>query len=117
MRKMHYLKPIVLAAFGSVLVTGCVVRERVAYREPAATVDVGGEVYADSAPPPPIVETETVSPGVGFVWIGGGWIWGGGHWRWNHGYWGRPPHAGAVWVPHRYVYRGGRHVYIRGGWR
>ena len=29
----------------------------------------------------------------------------------------RPAYVGPVWVPHRYVYRNGRHVWVRGGWR
>jgi hypothetical protein len=117
MRRLNYLKPVLLLTVSSLLAGGCVVHERAEYREPGVVVDAGGEVVADSAPPAPIVETETVSPGPDFVWIGGGWVWGGGRWHWDHGRWARPPHRGAVWVRHGYVYRGGRHVYVRGGWR
>jgi hypothetical protein len=97
------------------LVAGCVVREQATYSAPA--VSVGGEVDVSGPPPAPIDETVTVSPGVGFIWIGGAWAWGPGGWHWEAGRWGRPPHAGAVWVPHHYAYRGGRHVWVRGGWR
>jgi len=109
-----------LVVTGSLLLTGCVTRERVVYRERGTRVvttePVGQEVVVSEAPPAPIVETVTVSPGPDFVWVGGNWVWHG-HWVWTRGHWMRPPHAGAVWVPHRYVYRGGVHVYVRGGWR
>lgn len=104
----------------SLLATGCVVRERVAYSSPPAYGDqtvVGTEIYATEAPPAPITEVVTESPDPTFVWIGGVWVWGGGSWRWETGHWARPPHLGARWVPHRYVMRGGRHVWVRGGWR
>jgi hypothetical protein len=86
--------------------TGCVVYPA----GTAAEVDVIGD------PPVPIVEDVTPTPGIGFVWIGGAWAWHD-RWVWESGHWGRPPHPGAVWVPHRYVYHNGRHVFIRGGWR
>jgi hypothetical protein len=28
-----------------------------------------------------------------------------------------PADPGAVWVPHQYVNRDGKHVFVRGGWR
>ena len=105
---------------GSFLMSGCVYRERVVYRHPGTTVvateTAGSEVVVTEAPPPLIVETMTVSPGPHFVWIGGCWVWQN-HWVWQRGHWERPPRAGALWVPHHYVYRGGVHVFIRGGWR
>ncbi len=99
----------------SMLVSGCVVRERTVYRQPPPPV-VGGEIVVTGAPPPPMVETVTVSPGPAFVWIGGAWAWHG-HWVWERGHWAHPPHPGAVWVAHHYEYRNGVHVFIRGGWR
>jgi len=101
--------------------SGCVVRE-VRYQSPpppAVVVQpgpVGSEVYVDSAPPPPIVESVTVAPDPAFIWIGGFWGWEG-RWVWHAGYWGRPPHRGAVWIGPHYAFRGGRHVWVRGGWR
>lgn len=115
MNNSNSLKSILLIALGSALVTGCVVHERVVYREAPPAV-VGQEVVVTEAAPAPLVETVTVSPGPGYVWIGGGWVWHG-HWVWAHGHWGHPPRPGAVWVAHRYEYRNGVHVYIRGGWR
>jgi hypothetical protein len=116
-----------LAASGALLLSACVVYDgpprRVVYvRQPPIVVEqqpaypVGTEVVADSAPPVPLAEVETASPGVDFVWIPGIWVWEG-RWIWTAGHWDRPPFPGAVWVPHRYVYRNGAHVFIRGGWR
>ncbi len=117
MSKISGGKILMLIMATSLFTVGCVVRERVAYQQPAPVVAADGEVVVSGAPPPPIEETVTVAPDPAFVWIGGVWVWGGGGWRWERGHWGRPPHPGAVWVPHRYVYRGGRHIWIRGGWR
>jgi hypothetical protein len=105
-----------LAISGGLLVMeGCVVREGVVYQGPPVTV--GGEVVVAEAPPAPLVETVTIAPDPALVWIGGVWIWSGFGWRWEAGHWARPPRPGAVWVPHRYEYRGGHHVWVRGGWR
>jgi len=99
----------------SLLLSGCVYRERVVYSQPAAGGS-GTEVDVEEAPPAPLVEDMGVCPGPGFVWIGGFWGWHG-HWIWQAGHWGRPPHRGAIWVGPRYIYRGGRHVWVRGYWR
>ena len=120
MRNLSLVKSSLVLLTGSVLVGGCVYRERVVYREPGrrvvVTETVGTEVVVQAAAPAPIVETITIAPGVGYVWVPGGWVWRG-NWVWERGHWNRPPRVGAVWVPHRYVYRGGVHVYVRGGWR
>ena len=79
-----------LIAIGSLLVSGCVVRERVVYRQPPPPATVGEEVVVTGAPPAPFVETVAVSPGPGLVWIGGCWVWRG-HWVWEHGRWVHPP--------------------------
>ena len=120
MKNLSLVKSSLLVLAGSLLVSGCVYRERTVYRQPGARVvtteTVGSEVVVTEAPPAPIVETITVSPGPGFVWVGGCWGWRN-HWVWERGHWDRPPHVGAVWVPHHYSHRGGVHVFIRGGWR
>ena len=121
MNKTLFLKPVLLIAGTSLLATGCVVREDVRYRPPPRTVVVEsapaeGEVVVTSEPPPPVVETVTLAPEPGVVWIGGAWFWEG-RWIWHAGHWGRPPHRGAVWVGPRHVYRGGHHVWVRGYWR
>ena len=110
--------PMLLA--GLFLASGCVYRERTVYhdhgRHIVTTETASTEVIVTEAPPAPMVETVTISPGPTFVWIGGNWVWRG-HWYWERGHWLRPPHPGAVWMPHHYVFRGGHHVFIRGGWR
>jgi len=116
MKILPLLKSTLLIAIGSLLVSGCVVHERVVYRQPPPPATVGEEVVVTGAPPAPFMETVTVSPGPGLVWIGGCWVWRG-HWVWEHGRWIHPPRPGAVWVSHHYEYRNGVHVFIRGGWR
>ena len=106
--QMKLLNAIILAAVLAGVGAGCAVR----VAPPAAEVEVGG------APPTAQMDVEGPMPGPGYVWIGGVWTWGpGGRWVWERGHWDRPPHPGAVWVPHRYEYRNGRHVFVRGGWR
>jgi hypothetical protein len=110
MKKINLLKMALPICAASILTVSCVVYPR----EPVATAGTEVDVYGD--PPAPIVEEITPSPGIGFVWIGGAWAWHD-HWVWEAGRWDRPPHPGAVWVPHRYVYHNGRHIFIQGGWR
>ena len=83
---------------------------------PGPYAGVGGEVVVSGPPPPAPVEAVVASPGPGYVWIGGSWGWTGSRWNWERGHWARPPHPGAVWAPHHYYSRDGRHVWVRGGW-
>lgn len=109
--KSTLLLAAVLAAGTTLCLTnGCTVYA------PGPPVGVEAEVDVSGDPPPLIVEPIPVSPGPDFIWVGGAWVWNG-QWVWEHGRWARPPHPGAVWVPHRYEVRNGRHVFIRGGWR
>jgi len=116
-------KSVLLIAGTSLLATGCVVRE-VRYQSPPppayvvqpAPGPVGAEVEVGGPPPAPIVETVTVAPDPAFIWVGGYWAWNG-RWVWSPGHWDRPPYRGARWYGPRYVYRGGHHVWVRGGWR
>jgi len=78
----------------------------------------GGGVYVRVPPPEPrVVGVVGVAPGPGFVWTDGYWGWRGGNWAWVGGAWVRPPRAGAVWVPHRWVRYGNRYRFARGYWR
>ena len=77
---------------------------------------MAGEIVVSDAPPEPIIEEVQVAPDPSMIWIGGVWAWHG-RWVWEPGRFERRPHPGAMWVPHRYVYRGGRHVWVRGYWR
>ena len=96
------------ALLGAMMLTyGCVVYPA----EP-----VGAEVEVSDDPPAPIIEVTPVAPGPDFIWVGGEWAWHGS-WVWERGHYVRPPHAGAVWVPHRYAVHNGKHIFVRGGWR
>jgi WXXGXW repeat (2 copies) len=120
MNSFRFSKVLFLIATASLLTAGCTIRVQAPYNPPppvGVDVSVGGGVYVNSAPPPPIQETMTIAPDPSFVWIGGSWVWGNARWRWEGGHWARPPHPGAVWVPHRYAYRNGHHVWVRGGWK
>ena len=116
MKTPTLLKLLLPVGIGSLLATGCVTRERVVYRQAPAPVMAQSEIVVTAPPPPPIEETVTISPGPTYIWVGGNWVWRG-HWVWEAGHWGHPPRPGAVWVAHRYEYRNGVHIYIRGGWR
>ncbi len=114
MKTRIIIKLACLTSISALMSIGCVVRE-VGYSGQAGVV-AGGEVVVSGAPPPPLEETVIAAPGPDVVWIPGAWYWHG-RWTWERGRWDHPPRAGAVWVPHRYVYRNGRHVFVRGGWR
>lgn len=117
-------KIVSLAALSMFVLSGCVVRERYGYgrhgyvvRETVvAPVPPPAEVVVTEAPPPAQVEVIPVRPGPEFVWVGGVWAWHG-RWVWEAGRWDRPPRPGVHWVAGRYYYRGGRHVWVAGGWR
>jgi hypothetical protein len=67
-------------------------------------------------PPAPQPETVVVSPGPGYVWVGGEWVWHG-RWVWAPGHWIYGPRPGAVWVGGVWVH-GSHGYYHRGGhWR
>jgi hypothetical protein len=76
-----------------------------------------GGYYVSMPPPPPRYGVIGVAPGPGYAWADGYWDWRGGAWGWNAGGWRRPPRAGAVWVPHRWVRNGRRYRMVRGYWR
>jgi hypothetical protein len=73
------------------------------------------EVVVSGPPPQPQVETIIVSPGPGYVWVGGEWAWHG-RWVWAPGRWVYP-RPGTVWVEGAWVH-GRRGWYHRAGyWR
>ncbi len=72
------------------------------------------------APLPPIRhERVVVRPGPRYVWVPGYWNWEPArrHYAWVGGRWAYPPHARAVWVAPRVVYRHRQPIYYRGYWR
>ena len=117
MKKSFAFIAALLIAAGTVLVTGCVQERAHHHPSAVATAGAGDEIVVTEAPPTPMAESITISPGAGYVWIPGAWDWRGSAWVWVHGQWAHPPAPGAVWVAHRYEERNGTHVFIRGGWR
>lgn len=73
-------------------------------------------VYVAQAPPPPRVETVYVSPGPGYVWVGGEWEWRG-RWVWTSGHWAYPPRPGVVWVSATWVHGPRGYYRHHGHWR
>jgi len=68
-------------------------------------------VYA--APPAPLVNYVSPSPGPGYTWVGGYWYPVGARYYWHGGYWARPAFVGARWVGPHYAYG----HYYGGYWR
>ena len=91
---------------------GCVVTA-----QPAGAYVEGPGVVVDAEPPAAQVEVQPVIPGPDYIWVPGYWNWGVNGYFWVGGRWGRPPHPGAVWVPHGWERRGGRWHLHGGHWR
>ena len=53
------------------------------------------------APPPMRYERRTLSPGDGYIWVGGNWDRDGDRWAWREGRWDQPPQRGARWIQPR----------------
>jgi len=86
-------------------------------REVTTTGPAPDEVLVTQAPPAVRVETQTVSPGGGYVWTPGYWRWSGNGYVWISGSWVRPPRTTAVWVAGHWVHRARGWVWIPGHWR
>lgn len=70
----------------------------VSQRVIAYMMNTPNTVTVVQAPPPPVTETVVVSPGPGYVWVGGEWAWNGTTYVWMPGHWVYPPRHHAVWV-------------------
>lgn len=93
----------------AVVLSGCVVAARVPL--PVAPI-----VYVDRAPPGTYNEVVTVSPGAGYVWVGGYYGWSGRDYVWTRGYWSLPARGYSRWNP-GYWHRDGRgHYWVPGRW-
>jgi hypothetical protein len=112
MKKLTTIMPVLVVFAVALFLSGCTVRET--QYGPGGTVSA--EVDVEGPPPAPLADEVAISPGPDFLWIPGAWMWDG-HWVWEKGRWDRRPHPGAVWVPHSYAYRNGRHVFVRGHWK
>jgi len=106
--RVRTLQSIILAVVTGYLACGC-----------ASFFQPKGEPVPTAPPPPPsAVEMTSPSPGPGYVWIKGAWNWDTAKgWYWERGHWNVPPFMDAVWVPPRYLYRDGQHVYVPGQWK
>ena len=113
MKRTACIAGLALALTGMVLGSGCATQAPAGDSPGAA---VGQEIIVPTAPPLPVTEEVTVSPGAGYIWVGGAWNWVG-HWVWESGHWARPPRPGMIWVPNQFEYRAGKRVFTRGGWK
>jgi WXXGXW repeat (2 copies) len=113
MREKRFVKPAVVLV-SALMLGGCVVHET---RYRAVPVETEVVVAGPPPAPPAVVEVRPAPPAVDFVWVPGFWAWEARGWHWRAGTWVRPPHPGLVWYNPHYVYRGGRHVWVTGGWR
>lgn len=86
-------------------------------REVTTTGPTADEVLVNEAPPAVRVETQTVSPGTGYVWTPGYWRWSGRDYVWISGSWVRPPRASVVWVAGHWAHRPRGWVWVPGHWR
>ena len=107
MRRLAMRAALGLAGAMALATAGCVL-----YTYPAP-----GVVYVADAPPVPQYEPVPVTPGPGYVWIGGYSVWEGHAWHWRGGYWTLPPRSGAVWVAPFSVRTDRGWEYHRGYWR
>ena len=79
-----------------------------AHAENRVSIDLGlrlgppPPIVVHRAPPRPVVEHMSVSPGPDYVWVAGHHAWRGNDWVWVQGSWERPPQRGAVWVESRW---------------
>jgi hypothetical protein len=83
----------------------------------ACSTQVRGAVYVPAAPPPPVAEVVPVTPGPGYVWVGGYHRWDGARYVWVGGRWEVGPHPKARWVPGHWRHDRQGYVWIQGHWR
>ncbi len=89
------------------VLSGCVVAARIP----------GPVFYVDRAPPVAYAEPVIVSPGAGYVWVGGYYSWTGREYYWNRGHWTQPVRGYSSWNP-GYWHRDTRgHYWVPGHWR
>ncbi len=106
-----------------ILLSACVVRERV-YRAPprayypppvvSASVDV--EVRSTEAPPPLPDYQQPPCPEEGYLWTPGYWHWSGTEYFWIPGTWVQPPRFGVLWTPGYWAFSGGSYGWHGGYW-
>jgi len=75
------------------------------------------EIIVPEAPPTVRVETQTVAPGAGYIWVAGHWQWTGTRYAWVSGHWVSRPRPAAVYVEGHWLRRPGGWVWVEGHWR
>jgi hypothetical protein len=73
-------------------------------------------IYLRIAPPPIIVEQQTLAPRPDYVWQPGYHHWTGRNYAWTAGGWVRPPYRHAFWVQGRWVQERRGYYWIPGHW-
>jgi hypothetical protein len=71
--------------------------------------------FVDPFPGMPVV-IQPMSPGDGYIWIGGEWFWNGHTYMWRDGYWTRPLH-GHTWTPGHWKKSRSGWYWAPGRWR
>jgi len=74
-------------------------------------------VYVNLAPPPIVVEHQSVAPGPDFVWQAGFHRWDGRAYAWVPGQWVRRPHRNARWEAGRWNHDHHGYYWQDGRWR
>jgi hypothetical protein len=82
-----------------------------------ASALAGTRVYAQVAPPAPLVEAVAVPPGPGYVWVPGYYRWDGRTYFWAPGRYAVPPRPHAAWVPGRWNRHHQGWYWTNGRWR
>ena len=108
MRKSSLFSSTLLSVAAALLLAGCVVATR---------VPIGPVFYVDRAPPAAYSEPVIVSPGSGYVWIGGHYSWTGRDYHWNRGHWTLPLRGHTHWNPGHWQRDPRGHHWVPGHWR
>ncbi len=82
-----------------------------------ATAASAQVIYVPSGPPPPQEETPQAGDSSLGEWTPGYWFWNGMRHLWMPGRWQARPEAQCRYVQARWVPRGGRWMFMQGGWR
>ena len=72
--------------------------------------------YVAVAPPMPVAEVITISPGAGYVWIPGHHRWDGNRYIWVAGSWRAAPRGRALWIAGRWEQSPRGWYWVAGRW-
>ena len=73
-------------------------------------------VYIEVAPPEPVVEVISVSPGAGYVWIPGHHRWDRDRYVWVGGSWRAAPPGRTLWIAGRWEQSPRGWFWVAGRW-